>query len=67
LVQRVRTSAAITSAEADITHIEMGDQPVSETAELKLLLSVRDRMHLDEVMRGLKRLAAVLRVGRFKP
>jgi GTP pyrophosphokinase/guanosine-3',5'-bis(diphosphate) 3'-pyrophosphohydrolase len=40
---------------------------VSETAELKLLLSVRDRLHLDEVMRGLKRLAAVLSVGRFKP
>jgi len=60
-------ATAVAEAEADITHIEMGDQPVSETAELKLLLSVRDRMHLDEVMRGLKRLAAVLSVGRFKP
>jgi GTP pyrophosphokinase/guanosine-3',5'-bis(diphosphate) 3'-pyrophosphohydrolase len=60
-------ATAVAEAEADITHIEMGDQPVSETAELKLLLSVRDRLHLDEVMRGLKRLAAVLSVGRFKP
>ena len=60
-------ATAVAEAEADITHIEMGDQPVSETAELKLLLSVRDRLHLDEVMRGLKRLTAVLSVGRFKP
>jgi GTP pyrophosphokinase/guanosine-3',5'-bis(diphosphate) 3'-pyrophosphohydrolase len=60
-------ATAVAEAEADITHIEMGDQPVSETAELKLLLSVRDRMHLDEVMRGLNRLASVLSVGRFKP
>ncbi len=60
-------ATAVAEAEADITHIEMGDQPVSETAELKLLLSVRDRLHLDEVMRGLKRLAAVLSVGRFRP
>ena len=60
-------ATAVAEAEADITHIEMGDQAVSETGELKLLLAVRDRLHLDEVMRSLKRLPAVLRVGRFKP
>ena len=38
-----------------------------ETTELQLLLSVRDRLHLAEVMRTLKRSPAVLRVARVKP
>ncbi|MGZ5714028.1 MAG: ACT domain-containing protein, partial [Caldimonas sp.] len=54
-------------AEADITHIDMGNEPAAATAELKLLLGVRDRLHLAEVMRTLKRSPAVLRVSRVKP
>ncbi len=60
-------ATAVAAAEADITHIDMGDQAAAETAELKLLLAVRDRLHLAEVMRTLKRSAAVLRINRIKP
>jgi guanosine-3',5'-bis(diphosphate) 3'-pyrophosphohydrolase len=60
-------ATAVAAAEADITHIDMGDQAVAETAELKLLLAVRDRLHLADVIRTLKRSAAVLHVGRTKP
>ncbi len=60
-------ATAVAAAEADITHIDMGDQAVAETAELKLLLAVRDRLHLAEVMRALKRSAAVLHINRIKP
>jgi guanosine-3',5'-bis(diphosphate) 3'-pyrophosphohydrolase len=60
-------ASAVSHAEADITHVEMGNVPLGETAELTLLLSVRDRLHLAEVMRGLKRAPAVLRVARVKP
>ncbi len=60
-------ATAVAAAEADITHIDMGDQAASETAELKLLLAVRDRLHLAEVMRTLKRSATVLRISRIKP
>ncbi len=45
----------------------MGDEPAGDSAELRLLLGVRDRLHLAEVMRMLKRTAAVLRVARVKP
>jgi GTP pyrophosphokinase/guanosine-3',5'-bis(diphosphate) 3'-pyrophosphohydrolase len=45
----------------------MGQEPASTTTELTLLLSVRDRLHLAEVMRTLKRSPAVLRVARVKP
>jgi GTP pyrophosphokinase/guanosine-3',5'-bis(diphosphate) 3'-pyrophosphohydrolase len=62
-----QVAQAVSEAEADITHIDMGNDPAAETTELLLLLSVRDRLHLAEVMRTLKRSAAVLRVARVKP
>jgi len=58
---------AVASSEADITHIDMGDERAAESAELRLLISVRDRLHLAEVMRTLKRTPPVLRVSRVKP
>ena len=58
---------AVSAAEADITHIDMGDEPAGEAAELRLLLSVRDRLHLADVLRTLRRSSAVLRVARVKP
>jgi guanosine-3',5'-bis(diphosphate) 3'-pyrophosphohydrolase len=60
-------AASVAAAEADITHIDMGDEPAAEATELKLLLSVRDRLHLAEVMRTLKRSSSVLRVTRVRP
>ena len=62
-----QVASAVSHAEADITHIDMGQEPASETTELTLLLSVRDRLHLAEVMRTLKRSPAVLRVALVKP
>ncbi|MBW8828734.1 MAG: bifunctional (p)ppGpp synthetase/guanosine-3',5'-bis(diphosphate) 3'-pyrophosphohydrolase [Burkholderiales bacterium] len=60
-------AAAVSASEADITHIDMGDEPPALAAELRLLLSVRDRLHLADVMRTLKRSGRVLRVARVKP
>jgi GTP pyrophosphokinase/guanosine-3',5'-bis(diphosphate) 3'-pyrophosphohydrolase len=57
----------VSAAEADITHIDMGDEPANEATELRLLLSVRDRLHLADVLRTLRRSNAVLRVARVKP
>ncbi|HEX2542044.1 MAG TPA: bifunctional (p)ppGpp synthetase/guanosine-3',5'-bis(diphosphate) 3'-pyrophosphohydrolase [Caldimonas sp.] len=62
-----QVASAVSHAEADITHIDMGNEPASETTELQLLLSVRDRLHLADVMRTLKRTPAVRRVARVKP
>ena len=62
-----QVAQAVSEAEADITHIDMGSEPAAETTELQLLLSVRDRLHLADVMRTLKRSPAVQRVARVKP
>ena len=59
-------AAAVSGAEADITHLDMGDERASESTELRLLLSVRDRQHLADVLRTLKRAPSVLRVARVK-
>jgi guanosine-3',5'-bis(diphosphate) 3'-pyrophosphohydrolase len=59
-----QVAASISSAETDITHIEMGDERLGETAELKLTLAVRDADHLAEVIRTLKRCPVVLKAER---
>ena len=62
-----QVASAVSHAEADITHIEMGNEPASPTTELTLLIAVRDRLHLADVMRTLKRAPSVQRVARVKP
>jgi GTP diphosphokinase / guanosine-3',5'-bis(diphosphate) 3'-diphosphatase len=62
-----KVAAAVSAAEADITHIDMGTEPATESTELRMLLSVRDRLQLAAVIRQLKRSSAVLRVARVKP
>jgi len=62
-----QVAASISSAETDITHIEMGDERLGETAELKLTVAVRDTDHLTEVMRTLRRCPVVLKVDRVCP
>jgi GTP diphosphokinase / guanosine-3',5'-bis(diphosphate) 3'-diphosphatase len=58
-----RVAAAVSATETDITHIDMGNERASETTELKLTLAVRDRQHLADALRTLRRAPAVLRVG----
>lgn len=62
-----QVASAVSGVEADIVHIDMGDERAAETTELRLLVAVRDRLHLADVLRALKRAPAVLRVARVKP
>jgi GTP pyrophosphokinase/guanosine-3',5'-bis(diphosphate) 3'-pyrophosphohydrolase len=59
-------AAAISGAGADILHLDMGAEPAAETTELRLLIGVRDRVHLAEVLRTLQRSRPVLRAWRGK-
>ncbi|WP_418316046.1 RelA/SpoT family protein [Piscinibacter sakaiensis] len=63
-----QVAQAVAAAEADITHIDMGEADASEqTTELKLIVAVRDRLHLADVMRKLRRAQPVQKVARIKP
>ena len=61
-----QVAQAISQERADITHIEMDEERASDTTVLRLLISIRDRHHLAEVLRRLRRVAPVLRVSRAK-
>jgi GTP pyrophosphokinase/guanosine-3',5'-bis(diphosphate) 3'-pyrophosphohydrolase len=58
---------AVSSAEADIVNVKMDPVTSGETSELGLLLTVRDRQHLADVLRVVRRAPSVERVVRVKP
>ena len=60
-------ASAVSAAQADITHIDMGEDRAAETTELRLLVTVRDRLHLADALRTIRRCPPVLRVWRIKP
>ena len=62
-----RVAAALASAEADITHVNMGQERAQDATELRFGVGVRDRAHLAAVLRSVKRTPSVLRVQRAKP
>lgn len=62
-----RVASAIANAEADITHVDMGNEPAQSATDIRFLVSVRDRIHLADVLRSLKRTPSVLKAQRYKP
>ncbi|RZJ09896.1 MAG: bifunctional (p)ppGpp synthetase/guanosine-3',5'-bis(diphosphate) 3'-pyrophosphohydrolase [Rubrivivax sp.] len=63
-----QVAQAVAQAEADITHISMGDEaPQLAEVEMSLLIAVRDRLHLADVLRVLHRTSAVRKVSRVRP
>ena len=61
-----RVASAMAAAEADITHVDMGDEPAQNATDIRFTVAVRDRQHLAAVLRSLKRTASVLRAQRAK-
>ena len=59
-----RVAAALAAAESDITHIHMGQEAAHDASDLRFIIAVRDRAHLDSALRNLRRTASVLRVQR---
>jgi GTP pyrophosphokinase len=62
-----RVAAALASSEADITHVDMEDERRQDATDLRFIVSVRDRTHLEQVLRNLKRLPSVMRAQRIRP
>ena len=62
-----RVAAALASAEADIAHVDMGDERAQDATDLRFIVAVRDRAHLESVIRALKRTPSVMRAQRVRP
>jgi GTP pyrophosphokinase len=55
------------AAEADIVHLGMTEEAAQEALDLRFVITVRDRTHLDTVLRQLRRTQSVLRAARVMP
>ncbi|MGJ7555095.1 RelA/SpoT family protein [Variovorax sp. RB2P76] len=62
-----RVAATLADAEADITHVEMADETPQDSTDLRFVIAVRDRTHLDAVLRAARRTASVLTASRTVP
>jgi len=61
-----RLAQAVSNAAADIAHIQMRDEGSSRSVDLQMRVQVRDRVHLAEVLRLVRRVQGVTRVSRSK-
>ena len=59
-----RVAAALAAAEADITHIDMGQDGAQDATDLRFVIAIRDKAHLDVALRNLRRTPSVLRAER---
>ncbi len=59
-----RVAAALAAAEADITHIDMGQDGAQDAADLRFVIAIRDKAHLELALRNLRRTSSVLRADR---
>jgi GTP pyrophosphokinase len=60
-----RVASAITSAEADITLVNMADEVSGQEAfDLRFVIAVRDLAHLEAVLGSLRRVPSVLQAQR---
>jgi GTP pyrophosphokinase len=61
-----RVASALASAEVDITHIDMGEEAGNDAPDLRFVVAVRDRNHLDTALRNLRRTPSVLKAQRAR-
>jgi GTP pyrophosphokinase len=61
-----KVAASLATAEADIIHIDMGQDAAHEATDLRFIVGVRDTTHLEAALRNLRRTASVLRAERNK-
>ncbi|MEY2953385.1 MAG: hypothetical protein RLZZ401_1472, partial [Pseudomonadota bacterium] len=59
-----QVASVLTKAEADITHIDMGEGNAEAATDLRFTVAVQDLPHLELVIRNLKRTGSVLRAYR---
>ena len=59
-----KVAAALAAAEADILHIDMGQEAAQNDTDLRFVVAVRDHAHLEIALRNLRRTSAVLSASR---
>jgi GTP pyrophosphokinase len=62
-----KVAVSLASSEADISHVDMGNEHAQDATDLRFIIDVRDRAHLDTVLKNLRRTSSVLTAERILP
>ena len=62
-----KVAVTLANSESDISHVDMGSEFAQDATDLRFVISVRDRTHLDLVLKNLRRTASVLTAERMLP
>lgn len=62
-----KVAVALANSESDISHVDMGAEYAQDATDLRFVISVRDRAHLDVVLKNLRRTPSVLTAERMLP
>ncbi len=62
-----KVAETLANSESDISHVDMGSEYAQDATDLRFVISVRDRTHLDLVLKNLRRTASVLTAERMLP
>ena len=62
-----KVAVTLANSESDISHVDMGSEHAQDATDLRFVISVRDRTHLDLVLKNLRRTASVLTAERMLP
>ena len=62
-----KVSVALANAEVDISHVDMGKELAQEAIDLRFILSVRDKAHLEEALNKVRRTDSVISATRISP
>ncbi len=62
-----KVAVTLANSESDISHVDMGTEYAQDATDLRFVIEVRDRTHLDTVLKNLRRISSVLTAERMLP
>jgi GTP pyrophosphokinase len=62
-----KVAVTLANSESDISHFDMGSEYAQDATDLRFVIEVRDRAHLDTVLKNLRRTSSVLTAERMLP
>ena len=62
-----KVAVSLASSEADISHLDMGNEHAQDATDLRFIVEVRDTAHLETVLKNLRRTSSVLTAERVFP
>ena len=62
-----KVAVTLANSESDISHVDMGTEYAQDATDLRFVIEVRDRAHLETVLKNLRRTSSVLTAERMLP